>query len=272
MSFAKTPHGKISYNIKGHGPAVVLIRGLGCWSVHWHGWDDMLAKTCTVITFDNKGLGLTTSPMLPWHSVKEIADDIAIILKSERLDSAHIVGTSLGGMIGLKFALEYPAMTQSLSVIGSSVGRSGHMRISLPAIRLLLRSPFMPETYHDELADLLTSPKTSLEKRRKLADDFRSEDKKQKRPIASVLAQLIAALRFNRWERLKHIECPTQIIVGRHDQFVPKGNSLYLHAKLPGSTLVEVPDAGHDPHVDRPELMTKIIADFVAGHDHSART
>ena len=86
------------------------------------------------------------------------------------------------------------------------------------------------------------------------------------------MAQLIAALRFNRWERLKHIECPTQIIVGRHDQFVPKGNSLYLHAKLPGSTLVEVPDAGHDPHVDRPELMTKIIADFVAGHDHSART
>jgi len=272
MPFAKTPHGKISYSIKGHGPAVVLIRGLGCWSVHWHGWDNLLAKSCTVITFDNKGLGLTTSPMHLWHTVKEIADDIAIILKSERIESAHVVGTSLGGMIGLKFAQEYPAMTQSLSVIGSSIGRSGHMRISLPAIKLLLRAPFIPDTYHEELADLLTSPKTSREKRLKLAEDFRSEDKKQKRPTGAVLAQLIAALRFNRWERLKHIECPTQIVVGRHDQFVPIGNSLFLHEKLPGSKLVEVPDAGHDPHVDKPELMTKIIEDFVAAHDHSMRT
>ena len=125
MAYVKTPNGKIHYKIRGTGAPVILIRGLGCWSDHWFGWDKLLAKTCKVITYDKKGLGASTTFMNPWHSLKELADEVAIILKQERIEAAHIVGTSLGGMVGLIFALEYPEMTKSLTVVASSIGRSG---------------------------------------------------------------------------------------------------------------------------------------------------
>ena len=268
MPFAKTPHGKIHYNVIGEGEPVVLIRGLGRWSAHWHGWDHQLAKFCKVITYDNKGLGFSTSPMRPWHTTRELAADIALILKHERIDCAHIVGTSLGGMVAVDFALEHPELTKSLSVIAASIGRSGHMRISMRAAKLLISAPLKRSGIYNELAYLLTSPATADHVKQKLALEWRAEDGKFKQPIFTVFAQLLAAFRFRHWERLVNIKCPTQVIVGKDDLFVPRGNSLFLHNKISGSAFVEIPDAGHEPHIDQPETSTKIIRDFVESHRH----
>jgi pimeloyl-ACP methyl ester carboxylesterase len=268
MRFAKTSHGKIFYTVKGEGMPVVLIRGLGRWSAHWCGWDEALAKHCKVITFDNKGLGLTTSPMRPWHTLSDIANDVAVVLRQERIDSAHIIGTSLGGMVSLVFALRHPELTKSISVIAASVGRSGHPRISARAARILIRAPLLRDGIYDELAGLLTSPKTSQEVRQKLAREWRQEDAKHKQPIVTVISQLIAVLRFRKWEDLAKIKSAAQIIVGKDDLFVPRGNSLFLHSQMPTSQLIELEGAGHEPHVDQPEAMTKLIVNFIKHHNH----
>jgi pimeloyl-ACP methyl ester carboxylesterase len=81
--------------------------------------------------------------------------------------------------------------------------------------------------------------------------------------VVTVIAQLIAVLRFRRWEQLEKIKCPTQVIVGVDDLFVPRGNSLFIHSAIPASKLIEVPAAGHEPHVDQPDLMTDIICGFI---------
>lgn len=263
MRFAKTPHGKIHYNIKGDGPPVVLIRGLGRWSTHWSGWDNMLAKSCNVITLDNRGLGLSSSPMRFWHSLDDLADDAATVLRHERINAAHIVGTSLGGMVSLVFALRHPELTSSINVIAASVGRSGHPRISMRAAKMLATAPILGDKLYDELAILLTSPKSSDLIRKKLAEDWLQEDRKHKQPLATIMAQLIAVLRFRKWESLEKIKCPVQIVVGADDLFVPRGNSLFLHSTIPSSKLVEIPDAGHEPHIDQPDLMTNTILKFI---------
>jgi pimeloyl-ACP methyl ester carboxylesterase len=264
MSYVKTANGKIHYKIRGEGSTVVLIRGLGCWSEHWFGWDELLAKNCRVITYDKKGLGLSTTQMSPWHSVSELAEEVSIILKQERIESAHIVGTSLGGMVAMTFAIDFPEMTQSLTVIASSIGRSGHMRMSWPAIKLLLLRSLNNETFFENLAKLLTSNATSDTVRKKLADDWREIEKKQKSAIFTVFGQLSAALRFNKWEELTKITAPTQVVVGNDDYFVPRGNSLFLHSHLPGSKLVEVENAGHEPHICQPEALAEIVTSFAS--------
>jgi pimeloyl-ACP methyl ester carboxylesterase len=204
--------------------------------------------------------------MKPWNTVGEIADDVAAILKTERIDSAHIVGTSLGGMIALEFALKYPQLTKSLSIISSSVGRSGHMRLSIPAIKTLVTAPFKKEAIYTDLARLLTSPHTDAAIIKKLEHEWRSEDSKHKKPHFTVLGQLLAAMRFRKWEDLAKITAPTQIIVGHDDQFVPRGNSLFLHSKMPGSELKELEKAGHEPHIDQPEILTQLVKSFVKKH------
>ncbi len=270
MAFAKTPHGKIHYTIKGQGDVVVLIRGLGRWSVHWHGWDHELAKEFKVITFDSKGLGYSTSPMRPWHSIKEIAEDIASILKHERIQAAHVIGTSLGGMTALEFALSYPELTKSITVIAASIGRSGHMRISRAAAKMLILAPRQMKNIYPELARLLTSPASPDHLRLKLASEWAAEDEKYRKPIFPVIGQLIAAFRFRHWERLAQITSPAHIIAGKDDLFVPLGNSLFLHKKMPGSQLTEVDHAGHEPHVDQPTVMTKVVSEFIKKHSPTA--
>jgi 3-oxoadipate enol-lactonase len=272
MAFVKTKHGKVHYQVQGEGPCVVLVRGLGRWSAHWNGWDALLAKTCKVITFDNKGLGQTTTPMRLWHSLTSLADDIYLILRHERIETAHVVGTSLGGMVAAEFALRHPKMTESITMIGSSIGRSGHFRISTRAAKLLVVAPIKKLAIYDELANLLTAPKTPTAVKDRLAHDWRKEDSKVKQPLSTVLAQLIAALRFRDWEKLQDIRCPAMVIVGRQDQFVPRGNSLFLHEKMPGSQLIEIEDAGHEPHVDKPEVLAQIVSEFVFCHDLMSRT
>lgn len=263
MAFVKTPHGKIHYTVKGDGQVLVLVRGLGRWSVHWHGWDHALAKEFKVITFDSKGLGYSTSPMRPWHSLKEMAQDIAAILRHERIESAHIIGTSLGGMISLEFALLFPEMTKSITVIAASIGRSGHMRISRAAAKMLIFAPTQMKKTYPELARLLTSPSSPDHLRHMLAKEWEAEDSKHRKPIFQVIGQLIAAFRFRHWERLTSIKCPVHIVTGKDDLFVPRGNSLFLRDKIPGSHLTEVDHAGHEPHIDQPAVMTKVVSEFI---------
>jgi pimeloyl-ACP methyl ester carboxylesterase len=266
MTIIETRYGNLHYNIQGTGEPVVLIRGLGRWSAHWCGWDQLLSKHMTVITFDSRGLGQTTIPIRPWNTVRDLGDDISAILKQEQIERAHLVGTSLGGQIALEFAITYPDMTKSITPIAASVGRSGHSRISSAAIRLLLTSAHKPHKFYPELARLLTSPHSPEKVRKELATEWMTIDKAYAQPQIAVINQLVAALRFRHWERLNTIRCPVHIIAGNDDLFVPRGNSLYLHQKIPESLLSLVDKAGHEPHVDQPSVMTQLVTDFISEH------
>ena len=247
----------------GKGPYLVMVRGLGTFTDHWFGWDKTLSEFFTIITLDNRGLGKTSAPMAPWVSVATLAHDIKMIFRQERIEKGHILGISFGGMIAAEFAIKYPEMTQTLTLVASSIGRSGNLRLSTAAAHLLLTAPFKKANMHEKLAELLTAPKTPAATKMKLAQEWREIDSINGQPKATVVGQLIAALRFRDWEKLNSIKCPTLIVVGVQDRFVPKGNSLFLHDKIPGSKLCELQDAGHEPHVDQPEIMTKILRDFL---------
>jgi pimeloyl-ACP methyl ester carboxylesterase len=266
MAEIKTPHGRIHYEIHGKGPHLVMIRGLGTFTDHWSGWDKTLAEYFTVITLDNRGLGKTSAPMKPWISVKTLAHDVKTIMRHERVENAHILGNSFGGMIAAEFAIQYPELTKSLILVASSIGRSGHLRLSPEAAHLILTAPFRKEYLYEKLADLLTAPKTSRDIKSKLAEEWKEIDSRRGQPKSTVLGQLIAALRFRDWEKLQSIKCPTLIVSGAQDRFVPKGNSLFLHDKIPQSQLREIQDAGHEPHIDQPEIVTNTLREFISGH------
>ena len=163
MTYAKSRFGKIYYEIHGSGEPVVLIRGLGRWSEHWGGFDKRLAEHYKVIKFDSRGLGRSTAPLLPWNSMADLASDVVLILRTERIDSAHIVGTSLGGMVALEFAANHPEMTKSVTAINTSVGRSGHRRLSWGASNTLIRAAKIGDKMSPELARVLLATSAPAE-------------------------------------------------------------------------------------------------------------
>src|SRR6476660_9536674 len=96
---------KLAYDTRGEGPAVLLLQGVG---VHGDGWTpqtDALASRFRCITFDNRGMG-RSQPAGGAITVEQMADDALAILDAEKVEAAHVVGHSLGGLVALRLALE----------------------------------------------------------------------------------------------------------------------------------------------------------------------
>lgn len=262
MPFAKTVDGKIYYEIAGRGPALVLVRGLGCVAAHWVGWERRLTKNYQVITLDNRGLGQSTVPIRPWQSMSIFAADIKTILKTERIQKAHIAGVSLGGMIALQFGLDFPESTISLTAINSSIGDSGHIRMTIQALQFLAKSSLKGKPSYETLSKLLTSANSSVEARSKVYTEWREIDSRHPNPATAVASQLAIALRWKPWRRFTELKTPVHIICGDDDRFVARGNSLFLSEKIPNAKLTTIASCGHEPHLERPDELQQVMEDF----------
>lgn len=265
MPFAKTDQGKIYYESSGKGVPLVLVRGLGCIAAHWVGWERRLTSKFQVITLDNRGLGKSTVPIRPWQSMSDLASDIDAVLNTERVERAHIAGVSLGGMIALQFGLDHPDKTLSVSAVNSSVGGSGHLRMSVEALQFLTASSLAGKPNYETLAKLLTATNSTEEARQKVCKEWKAVDSKISDPARSIASQLAIAFRWRAWRRFKELKTPVHIICGDDDLFVARGNSIFLASNIPGALFTTLENCGHEPHLEQPDQLQRVMEDFYAG-------
>jgi 3-oxoadipate enol-lactonase len=113
MSTAKVGDINIYYEIHGKGEPLVLIYGYAADSGLWFRQIPILSKKYRIIAFDNRGVGRSDKPDIP-YTMAMMAGDIAGLLDTIGIDTAHIFGISMGGMIAQHFALNYPQRVISL--------------------------------------------------------------------------------------------------------------------------------------------------------------
>lgn len=157
--FADLPNSqRICYRTYGQAdrPSIVLIAGLGLQLVSWPMAliEGFVAEGLRVITLDNRDIGRssygTIAPPPRWrllmrnvpaghYQIKDMAQDVALLLEHLRIDSAHILGMSMGGMIAQTLAAKYPQKVRSLTSIFST---TGNQRVGQPAGSTILRMLF----------------------------------------------------------------------------------------------------------------------------------
>src|SRR6478752_9737116 len=106
----------LSYTVRGNGPPVLLIQGVGVQGDAWMPQTDDLAADFTCVTFDNRGMG-RSQPAAVAITVEQMARDALAILDAAGIASAHVVGHSLGGVVALQLALSAPARVRSLALL-----------------------------------------------------------------------------------------------------------------------------------------------------------
>ncbi len=117
----------VYYEIKGHGEPFVLILGLAA-NVEENRWlIDSLAKSYMVLSFDNRGAGLTDKPDVP-YSIGMMANDAAGLMKETHFSEANVIGISMGGRIALELALQYPQMVKKLILVSTTAKLVGSKR------------------------------------------------------------------------------------------------------------------------------------------------
>jgi len=112
-----------SYSIKGSGPAVFLIHGIGARKTSWNKVCKYLEKDFTCISYDLRGHGDSPKGVLP-YSLEDLVDDLETLRQKLNIQKIHIVGHSLGGMIGPAYALSFPENVISVSLLCTAAFRT----------------------------------------------------------------------------------------------------------------------------------------------------
>ena len=112
---------RIAWESKGAGEPVLLIHGLGYARWGWEPVAEPLAQRFRLLLFDNRGIGESEIPPGP-YTARAMAEDAVSVLDEAGVDSAHVVGTSLGGMVAQELALGWPDRVDRLVLACTTPG------------------------------------------------------------------------------------------------------------------------------------------------------
>jgi pimeloyl-ACP methyl ester carboxylesterase len=247
-------------------PALLLISGLSQQLVWWD--DDFLARLVDmgfhVIRFDNRDVGLTTkltaaglpdisgimsAEAAPAYTLDDMAADAAGLLDALDISSAHVVGVSMGGMIGQLLAINHPERVLTLTSIMSNTGGRQEPGPTPEVLGVMLTPP--PERREERI-------EFALRVRRALAGSaYPLDGDRERKRVAAIVdrsfcpdgtarqyAAILAAR--NREEELGRLSIPVLVIHGNEDPLIRPEHGRRTAAAVPGSELIMLPGVGHE--------------------------
>lgn len=254
---------KIAYETHGihGGTPIVLLMGLGLPGRIWHALvDDLVAHEFFVVLPDNRGTGHSDAP-LPPYLMSDMSDDVVMILDTEGIDKALVVGVSFGGMLTQHVALNHPDRVCGLLLAATTCGVPTGVFPRLESIWLLLKMVFASTTVTFEEAQKLFSHPESEHRVRELFSRWEEVLDELPTPPRAVLGQLLAAAFHHTGRSLDRIRVPARVVTGDSDFLIPPKNSEILAQRIPNATLSVVPKAGHVFIHEHPEtLLNNILA------------
>jgi len=266
-------------------PPVLLIMGLATQMIAWHEdfCEELVERGFHVVRFDNRDIGRsthvdnrppTTKELLlrrappGQYSLSDMAEDSATLMRELDIAPAHVVGASMGGMIGQMLAAEHPEVVRSLTSIMSNTGNRWNGQPAPAVLRQMLKRP--PATREEvvERAALIFGIVGSKglhdeEHIREMAGRSweRSHDP---RGPGRQLGAIIAT--GDRTPKLRRIQVPTLVMHGTRDKLIrPSGGRATVKA-IPGARLIKIEGMGHD----LPRPLWSTLIDAIAGHVKSA--
>jgi len=251
------------YMEAGAGDPLVLVMGFGGDHLAWGLQIPAFAAKYRVIAFDNRGVGQSGAPDLP-YSTAMMADDTAGLLDALGIERAHVCGVSMGGMIAQEIALRHPGRVRTLQ-LHATLGRpDAYMRALVEgwrktrialgredALRVIALWLFAPRTYEErpEFVELVLQNAIANPHPQSLTGFLRQGD---------------AVLGHDTLERLEQLRCPTLVSVADQDILVPPRFSHAIAQRVPGAELKTIADAGHAYMWEAPEAFNAMCLEFLA--------
>ena len=270
-------------------PVLLMISGIGCQLIYWPA--DLIAQLADrgfrVIVFDNRDVGLSTKlealglPDLKTEIIKnmsgqrvdapyqlsDMAADTVGLLDGLGVDRAHILGHSLGGMIGQIVSASYPERCLSFTSISSSSGNRSLPPGKPEAMQALLTPPADPTDRDSVIEKALWSrpalgspgyPASEEEIRARAGAAF----DRCLYPIGFGRQMLASMANGSRVDLLKTIAAPALVIHGKEDPLIPVEAGRDTARHIRDARLVEIDGMGHD----LPSQLSAHLADLIAEH------
>jgi len=260
----------------GPGQVVFLLHGFGSSTYSWEKVAPILQlEGFHVYALDMKGFGWSDKPEESDYSPFALVEGVNAWMDAVGLQDVVFVGNSLGGAVAVLMALEHPDKVASLVLVDAA----GYP-MEFPFIVKVARTPTsgffanlfygrwlvkfnLNQVYYDP--DRLTPEQVDA-----YYDRLRTEN-----GVGAMVA-LARSIDFERFapyaERAREIEVPSLLIWGAEDRWVPLAIGERFDEDLPNSELVVIPECGHVPQEERPDVTAELITDFIreTGPDRAA--
>jgi pimeloyl-ACP methyl ester carboxylesterase len=253
----------VAYDIHGSGEPVLMVNGIGADRAGWGMQAPAVSREFMTITYDNRDVGETGPGANPrFYPIRQFADDAAGLLDVLGIDSAHIVGASMGGCIAQEFAISHPQRTRSTTIICSWPRvdpwlaelweQWEHLFRALGPVewsRTTWLWVFTHRAYRDPgfLEKLLRG----------------AEINPRQQSLEMYLRQSHAAKTFDALDRLGSITAPAHVICGAEDIFTPVRYSEAIAAAIPNAKLSVMPNVGHGMFWEATDDFNKLVIGFI---------
>jgi 3-oxoadipate enol-lactonase len=242
------------------GPAVLMIQGLGADKHLWDLQRIALAPWYRTIALDNRGAGRSDKPYGA-YSMEQMADDAAAVLDDAGVESAHVVGASMGGVICQIMALRHPERVRSL-ILACTACRHHAWRKELLAEWAETAQTVGMGAMTAGAARWVIGPRSF----RRLAPAIGwMGPLALSRPAHAFAGQVAGILSIDDGlaDQLGEITAPTLVIVGNQDILTPRGDSEEIAEAIPTAELVVISGAAHGFMIEHCTTFNRIMLEFL---------
>jgi 3-oxoadipate enol-lactonase len=266
MALARVGEIELSYERAGSGPPLLMIMGMSGTFDHWDAtFLADLRQDFETIVYDHRGVGESTRLQGP-ITIAQLAEDAAGLLAALELDSAHVLGISMGGMVAQELALNHPERIRALALGCTYCGGEGSSVASEEVMRRLAEGMMSG----DRERALRTGWEVNV------SPEFAADDEAYARfkeiglsravPVEVIMEQMRAITEHDTSTRLPEIALPTLVIHGTLDQMLPVQNGRMIAGLIPGSQLEIFEGVGHLFFWERPERSAELVRAHAAVH------
>jgi pimeloyl-ACP methyl ester carboxylesterase len=271
-----TDAGVLRYHEAGEGPPLLLLHGSGPGVTGWRNFRGILGTfaaqfRCLILEFPGFGV----SDDFGRHPMLTAQDAVARFVETLRLDSVDIIGNSMGGGVGINFAIRHPDKVRRLVTIGG-IGTNIFTPGPSEGIRLLQEFTENPtrqrlvDWVHSMVYDPALVTNELIEERWALATDPSTLESARRMYGKAAFSQMMAAMRASDapmpWAMMHKVQAPTLLTWGRDDRVSPLDMALIPMRTIPNAELHVFPNCGHWAMIEAKRAFEETVMGFLLRH------
>ena len=246
---------RLAWERRGEGRPVLLIQGLGYGRWGWEPVADLLARELEVLLYDNRGIGESDAPPGP-YTVEQLAADARQVLDEAGIERAHVLGTSLGGMVAQELALAAPGRVDRLVLVCTTAGGPESFPMPEQTVKLMTGGATLRQFVENALAP---DPDEAI------AERILAHRERTAQPLEAWTAQAAAGATFDALHRIEAIAAPTLVLHGTEDAVVDPRNADLLAERIAEARVELFPGGGHLFFWEQPERFAEVVTEFLRG-------
>lgn len=264
MPLAQIDAGDLFYEIVGEGPPLLLIAGFSGNTTGWLPVQPALAEHFTLIMFDNRGAGRSCVPPGP-YTIAQMADDAVALLAHLGVERAHVLGSSMGGMIAQEVALRHPERVAKLILNVTAARPTPVLTRFLEANIWAIEHGMPPEDRAFWVLPWMASPAIMTAHEKVVQTLAVRQANPYPAPDAGMVAQAQAILAHDTLDRVGQVTAPTLVLSAAEDILTPAAGGQELAEAIPGARFEVLPRGAHVTAAEYPAEVSAAMLGFLLG-------